>query len=187
MWTSLRTWKKAVQIIVNAKTSRPSVCNAEEVCLVHRAVARQFLPMLRKALVEDRAVHGLVPVELRLDPAAAPSSPALRRVPRTLIRNFWITFLPLVRGFPTPPLRTLPPTPPVTARPSSPSVQTRPLRPVRQRRRLCERLHSLYRRRRIRPGLRNGHFHPEAPRPKFMGLDELSTYKYIITGNGQIR
>ncbi len=37
---------KAVKIIVNAKTSRPSVCNAEEVCLVHAAVAERFLPIL---------------------------------------------------------------------------------------------------------------------------------------------
>ena len=61
----------AVKIIVNAKTSRPSVCNAEEVCLVHRAVAARFLPMLKKALVDDRAAQGLTPVELRLDAAAA--------------------------------------------------------------------------------------------------------------------
>ena len=58
---------KAVRI----KTSRPSVCNAEEVCLVHRAVAAKFLPMLKKALVDDRAAQGLTPVELRLDAAAA--------------------------------------------------------------------------------------------------------------------
>ena len=62
---------KAVSIIVNAKASRPSVCNAEEVCLVHRDVAVQFLPLLKKAIVDDRAAAGLVPVELRLDPAAA--------------------------------------------------------------------------------------------------------------------
>ena len=62
---------KAVRIIENAKTSRPSVCNAEEVCLVHRAVAAKFLPMLQKALVDDRAAKGLTPVELRLDAAAA--------------------------------------------------------------------------------------------------------------------
>ena len=62
---------KAVRIIENAKTSRPSVCNAEEVCLVHRAVAAEFLPMLKKALVDDRAAKGLTPVELRLDAAAA--------------------------------------------------------------------------------------------------------------------
>ena len=62
---------KAVRIIENAKTSRPSVCNAEEVCLVHRAVAAEFLPMLKKVLVDDRAAKGLTPVELRLDAAAA--------------------------------------------------------------------------------------------------------------------
>ena len=62
---------KAVKIIVNAKTSRPSVCNAEEVCLVHRDIASSFLPMLKTALVDERRAAGLVPVELRLDPAAA--------------------------------------------------------------------------------------------------------------------
>ena len=69
--------EKAVKIIVNAKTSRPSVCNAEEVCLVHRDVAAAFLPMLRKALVDDRTAQGLVPVELRLDPAAAAIIPGV--------------------------------------------------------------------------------------------------------------
>ena len=61
----------ALNIINNAKTSRPSVCNAEEVCLVHRDVADKFLPLLKKRLVEDRAAQGLRPVELRLDKAAA--------------------------------------------------------------------------------------------------------------------
>ena len=63
--------QKAVGIIVNAKTSRPSVCNAEEVCLVHKDIAAQFLPLLKRALTDDRAAAGLTPVELRLDPAAA--------------------------------------------------------------------------------------------------------------------
>ena len=40
----------AVKIIENAKTSRPSVCNAEEVCLVHRDIAKEFLPKLKSAL-----------------------------------------------------------------------------------------------------------------------------------------
>lgn len=53
--------EKAVKIIINAKTSRPSVCNAEEVCLVHRAVAERFLPMLKKALVDDRQAEGQIP------------------------------------------------------------------------------------------------------------------------------
>ncbi len=63
--------EKAVKIIVNAKTSRPSVCNAEEVCLVHEKVAEKFLPMLKKALVDDRAATGKPLVELRLDERAA--------------------------------------------------------------------------------------------------------------------
>ena len=62
---------KALNIIVNAKTSRPSVCNAEEVCLVHKDIAAEFLPRLKKALVDDRQAAGLIPVELRLDEKAA--------------------------------------------------------------------------------------------------------------------
>ena len=57
----------ALSIIENAKTSRPSVCNAEEVCLVSRAVADRFLPMLKARLVDRRIARGLPPVELRLD------------------------------------------------------------------------------------------------------------------------
>ena len=71
--------QKALAIIVNAKTSRPSVCNAEEVCLVHQAVAEEFLPMLKQALVDDRQTAGAVPVEPRLDQRAAaiiPGTPA---------------------------------------------------------------------------------------------------------------
>ena len=73
---------KAVRIIENAKTSRPSVCNAEEVLLVHSAVAAEFLPRLKKRLVDDRAAAGKVPVELRLDERAAaiiPGTPAGER------------------------------------------------------------------------------------------------------------
>ncbi len=62
---------KALNIIENAKTSRPSVCNAEEVLLVNRAIAPEFLPALRRRLCEDRTRNGLTPVELRLDPEAA--------------------------------------------------------------------------------------------------------------------
>ena len=61
---------KALQIIENAKTSRPSVCNAEEVCLVHRDIATKFLPKLKTRLVDDRIQDGKEPVELRLDPRA---------------------------------------------------------------------------------------------------------------------
>lgn len=69
----------AVKIVVNAKTSRPSVCNAEEVLLVNRKAAPALLPLLQKALVEDRTAAGEIPVELRLDKEAAaiiPGTPA---------------------------------------------------------------------------------------------------------------
>ena len=57
----------ALKIIENAKTSRPSVCNAEEVLLVDKAIAEEFLPKVKKLLVDDRAVN---PVQLRLDNTA---------------------------------------------------------------------------------------------------------------------
>ncbi len=63
--------EKALNILDNAKTSRPSVCNAAEVCLVHNDIAKTFLPRLRERLVDDRIAAGKVPVELRLDDRAA--------------------------------------------------------------------------------------------------------------------
>lgn len=53
---------KALQIVVNAKTSRPSVCNSAEVLLVHEEIASQFLPRLEEALSDQ--------VELRADEKA---------------------------------------------------------------------------------------------------------------------
>ena len=69
----------ALDIIDNAKTSRPSVCNAEEVLLVHRDIAERLLPALKERLVEARQLFGMVPVEFRLDEEAAaiiPGTPA---------------------------------------------------------------------------------------------------------------
>lgn len=63
--------EKALSIVENAKTSRPSVCNAAEVCLVHRDIAKLFLPRLCERLVNKRKEAGLIPVELRLDKEAA--------------------------------------------------------------------------------------------------------------------
>ena len=62
--------EKALSIVENAKTSRPSVCNAAEVCVVHEAIAERFLPLLEKRLCEKRLALGLPPVELRLDEKA---------------------------------------------------------------------------------------------------------------------
>ena len=67
----------ALAIVDNAKTSRPSVCNAAEVCLVHKDVAPAFLPRLHQRLVADRQQKGLEPVELRLDQAAAKLIPGI--------------------------------------------------------------------------------------------------------------
>ena len=57
----------ALKIIENAKTSRPSVCNAEEVLLVDKTIAAEFLPKVKELLVDNRASN---PVELRLDEMA---------------------------------------------------------------------------------------------------------------------
>lgn len=57
----------ALDIIENAKTSRPSVCNAEEICLVHSDIAGRFLPELKRRLVDEQKDH---PVELRLNARA---------------------------------------------------------------------------------------------------------------------
>lgn len=56
--------EKALNIVENAKTSRPSVCNAEEVCVVNKEIAKEFLPKLKQRLVDEREKN---PVELRLD------------------------------------------------------------------------------------------------------------------------
>ena len=59
-------FQKALAIIENAKTSRPSVCNAMEVLLVDQAIASDFLPLVKERLVDDREKS----VELRLDEQA---------------------------------------------------------------------------------------------------------------------
>ena len=61
----------ALNIVENAKTSRPSVCNAEEVLLVDKAIAGAFLPRLQDRMVVQRKAAGQIPVTLRLDEYAA--------------------------------------------------------------------------------------------------------------------
>lgn len=60
----------ALDILENAKTSRPSVCNAAEKCLVHEAIAPVFLPRMRQRLIDERVKKGQIPVELRTDERA---------------------------------------------------------------------------------------------------------------------
>lgn len=56
----------ALNIIDNAKTSRPSVCNAMEVLLVNEKIASKFLPLVKKRLVDDKIKSGKNAVQLRL-------------------------------------------------------------------------------------------------------------------------
>lgn len=64
----------AERIVVNAKTQRPSVCNAAESLLVHEAVAASFLPRVTKALTaEGVTLHGDEAVR-RAAPEAAPAT-----------------------------------------------------------------------------------------------------------------
>lgn len=67
----------ALDIIENAKTSRPSVCNAEEVLLVHKDIAKQFLPMICRRLTTEQTEKGKTSVELRLDGRAAKIIPGI--------------------------------------------------------------------------------------------------------------
>ena len=80
--------QKALDIIENAKASRPSVCNAEEVCLVHSGIAARFLPKLAQRLGPDRTAKGLHPVELRLDERAAALIPGTPAGPRDFDTEF---------------------------------------------------------------------------------------------------
>lgn len=61
--------KNAINIVENAKMSRPSVCNAAEVCLVNKAIANEFLPLLKERLTNR--VDGKPTCELRLDEKAS--------------------------------------------------------------------------------------------------------------------
>ncbi|MDW7799253.1 glutamate-5-semialdehyde dehydrogenase [Streptococcus canis] len=56
----------ATKIVINAKTQRPSVCNAAEGLVIHEAVAETFIPMLEKA------INQVQPVEWRADDKALP-------------------------------------------------------------------------------------------------------------------
>ena len=79
---------RALDIVENAKASRPSVCNAEEVLLVHSTVAKDFLPRLQRRLTRDRIARGLPPVELRLCPRAAAIIPGTPAGPRDFDTEF---------------------------------------------------------------------------------------------------
>ena len=182
---------KALAIVENAKTSRPSVCNAEEVLLVHSAVAAEFLPRLKKRLVDDRAAAGKVPVELRLDERAAaiiPGTPAGERDFDTEFLNYILAVAVVdsveeavahILTHSTGHSEAI-----VTEDPSAAEVFVSGTDSaavyVNASTRFtdggefglgCE------------MGISTQKLHARGP----MGLDELSTYKYVVLGSGQVR
>ena len=182
---------KALAIVENAKTSRPSVCNAEEVLLVHIAVAAEFLPRLKKRLVDDRAAAGKTPVELRLDERAAaiiPGTPAGERDFDTEFLNYILAVAVVdsveqavahILTHSTGHSEAI-----VTENPAAAEVFVSGTDSaavyVNASTRFtdggefglgCE------------MGISTQKLHARGP----MGLDELSTYKYVVLGSGQIR
>ena len=172
----------AADIVDNAKTSRPSVCNAAEVCLVHRDVAPAFLPLLRQRL--DR-------VELRLDREAAaliPGTPAGER-------DFDTEFLDYILAVRV--VRSVEKTNEHIGRHStghSDCIVTRDGRAAEKFTALVDSA-AVYWNASTRftdggefglgceMGISTQKLHARGP----MGLEELTTYKYIIRGNGQTR
>lgn len=86
-------FKKALKIIENAKCSRPSVCNAEEVCLVDKTIYKEFLPELWKVLVKNREIN---PVTLKLDDFAFDVLKGLKNCERAEQKDFDTEFLDYV-------------------------------------------------------------------------------------------
>ena len=181
----------AVKIIENAKTSRPSVCNAEEVCLVHRDIAKEFLPKLKAALVDKRREAGLVPVELRLDEAAAEIIPGTAATELDFDTEFldYILAVAVVDDLDA-----------AIAHVQHHSTHHSDCI-VTENQAAADRFvdevdsAAVYVNVSTRftdggefglgceMGISTQKLHARGP----MGLDELSTYKYVITGNGQIR
>ncbi len=178
----------ALSIIENAKTSRPSVCNAAEVLLVHEAVAERFLPLLQRRLCGKDAPH---PVELRCDKRAA----AILGLPEADPADFDTEFLDYILA-----VAVVADTDAAIAHIAAHSTH-------HSEAIITEDAESALRFTRgvdsaavyvnastrftdggefglgCEMGISTQKLHARGP----MGLRELTTYKYIITGNGQIR
>ena len=182
---------KALAIVENAKASRPSVCNAEEVLLVHSAVAAEFLPRLKKRLVDDRAAAGKVPVELRLDTRAAaiiPGTPAGERDFDTEFLNYILAVAVVdsveqavahILTHSTGHSEAIVTEDPAAAEVFVSGTDSAAVYVNASTRFTdggefglgCE------------MGISTQKLHARGP----MGLDELSTYKYVVLGSGQVR
>ena len=177
----------ALNIVENAKTSRPSVCNAEEVLLVDKEIAPVFLPRLRQRLV-DQARH---PVELRLDETAASLIPGTPAGPQDFDTEFldYILAVKCVDGVEeavahiaahsTGHSEAIVTTDQAAAESFTSGVDSAAVYVNASTRFTdggefglgCE------------MGISTQKLHARGP----MGLEELTTYKYIIRGSGQIR
>ena len=182
---------KALAIVENAKASRPSVCNAEEVLLVHSAVAAEFLPRLKQRLVDDRAAAGKTPVELRLDKRAAaiiPGTPAGERDFDTEFLNYILAVAVVdsveqavahILTHSTGHSEAIVTEDPAAAEVFVSGTDSAAVYVNASTRFTdggefglgCE------------MGISTQKLHARGP----MGLDELSTYKYVVLGSGQIR
>ena len=182
---------KALAIVENAKASRPSVCNAEEVLLVHSAVAAEFLPRLKKRLVDDRAAAGKTPVELRLDTRAAaiiPGTPAGERDFDTEFLNYILAVAVVdsveqavahILTHSTGHSEAIVTEDPAAAEVFVSGTDSAAVYVNASTRFTdggefglgCE------------MGISTQKLHARGP----MGLDELSTYKYVVLGSGQVR
>ena len=182
---------KALAIVENAKASRPSVCNAEEVLLVHSAVAAEFLPRLKKRLVDERAAAGKTPVELRLDERAAaiiPGTPAGERDFDTEFLNYILAVAVVdsveeavahILTHSTGHSEAIVTEDPAAAEVFVSGTDSAAVYVNASTRFTdggefglgCE------------MGISTQKLHARGP----MGLDELSTYKYVVLGSGQIR
>lgn len=182
---------KAVRIIENAKMSRPSVCNAEEVCLVHQDVAESFLPMLYHQLVEERKAQGKPVCELRLCEKAARIIPGKAAGEADFDTEF-LDYILAVRV-----VENLEEAIRHIARHSTHHSDAILTEDTRAARRFCAAVDSaaVYVNASTRftdggefgfgceIGISTQKLHARGP----MGLNELTTYKYLVRGNGQIR
>ena len=181
----------ALEIIENAKTSRPSVCNAEEVLLVHSGIAPAFLPRLRERLVTDREAKGQLPVELRLDPRSASLIPGVPAGERDFDTEFldYILAVRIVDSVDEAISHIA-----AHSTGHSEAIITKDAAAAESFTRLVDSA-AVYVNASTRftdggefglgceMGISTQKLHARGP----MGLEELNTYKYVIRGNGQVR
>ena len=182
---------KALRIIENAKTSRPSVCNAEEVCLVHKEVAKRFLPLLQEKLCVNRAQT----VELRCDNAALEILNGREKVVPANERDFDTEFLDYILA-----VKVVSSVDEAISHIAAHSTKHSDCI-VSENAEACEKFAlcvdsaAVYINASTRftdggefgkgceIGISTQKLHARGP----MGLEELCSYKYIVKGNGQVR